>query len=88
VHGRAPDRGAQVVADIETAGGAATFLKADLASLAQVRDLADGVQRVTERLDILINNAGIGTAGGVRQESADGLELRFDGTAFVPALSG
>jgi NAD(P)-dependent dehydrogenase (short-subunit alcohol dehydrogenase family) len=76
VHGRDADRGAQVVADIERAGGAATFLRADLASLAEVRDLA-AVQHATDRLDILINNAGIGTAGGVRQESADGFELRF-----------
>ena len=77
VHGRDADRGAQIVADIEGAGGAATFIRADLASLAEVRDLAATVQRVTDRLDILINNAGIGTAGGVRQESADGFELRF-----------
>ena len=77
VHGRDADRGAQVVADIERAGGAATFLSADLASLAEVRDLAAAVQHATDRLDILINNAGIGTAGGVRQESADGFELRF-----------
>jgi NAD(P)-dependent dehydrogenase (short-subunit alcohol dehydrogenase family) len=77
VHGRDADRGAQVVADIERAGGAATFLRADLASLAEVRDLAAAVRHTTDRLDILINNAGIGTAGGVRQESADGFELRF-----------
>jgi NAD(P)-dependent dehydrogenase (short-subunit alcohol dehydrogenase family) len=77
MHGRDADRGAQVVAHIERAGGAATFLRADLASLAEVRDLAAAVQHTTDRLDILINNAGIGTAGGVRQESADGFELRF-----------
>ena len=77
VHGRDAARGAQVVSDIEQAGGAATFLRADLASLAEVRRLADAVQDATDRLDILINNAGIGTAGGVRQESADGFELRF-----------
>ena len=77
VHGRDAERGAQVVADIERAGGAATFFRADLASLAEVRRLADAVQDETDRLDILINNAGIGTAGGVRQEIADGFELRF-----------
>ena len=77
VHGRDAERGAQVVADIESAGGAATFLRADLAKLAEVRRLAAAVQDETDRLDILINNAGIGTAGGVRQESADGFELRF-----------
>jgi NAD(P)-dependent dehydrogenase (short-subunit alcohol dehydrogenase family) len=77
VHGRDAERGAQVVSDIEQAGGAATFLRADLTSLVEVRRLADAVHDTTDRLDILINNAGIGTAGGVRQESADGFELRF-----------
>ena len=77
VHGRDAERGARVVADIERAGGAATFLRADLASLAEVRRLATAVQDRTDRLDILINNAGIGTAGGARQESADGFELRL-----------
>jgi len=77
VHGRDAERGAQVVAEIEKAGGTATFLRADLASLAEVRRLAAGVQDATDRLDLLINNAGIGTAGGVRQVSVDGLELRF-----------
>ena len=77
VHGRDAERGARVVADIEKAGGSATFFAADLGSLAEVRRLAAAVQDETDRLDILINNAGIGTAGGVRQESADGFELRF-----------
>lgn len=72
VHGRDAERGAQVVSDIEQAGGAATFLRADLASLVAVRRLAEAAQDATNRLDILINNA-----GGVRQESADGFELRF-----------
>jgi NAD(P)-dependent dehydrogenase (short-subunit alcohol dehydrogenase family) len=77
VHGRDAARGAQVVSDIEHAGGAATFFRADLASLAEVRRLTATVQEATDRLDILINNAGIGTAGGERQESVDGFELRF-----------
>ena len=70
-------RGAKVVSYIEKAGGAATFLRADLASLVEVRRLAEAAQNATDRLDILINNPGIGTAGGVRQESADGFWLRF-----------
>ena len=77
VHGRDAERGIRIVADIEKAGGAATFFRADLASLAEVRRLAAAVREETSRLDMLINNAGIGTAGGVRQESADGFELRF-----------
>jgi NAD(P)-dependent dehydrogenase (short-subunit alcohol dehydrogenase family) len=77
VHGRERARGEAVVAAIKGAGGAAEFLEADLASLAEVRRLAQAVRATTDRLDILINNAGIGTAGAARQTSADGHELRF-----------
>jgi NAD(P)-dependent dehydrogenase (short-subunit alcohol dehydrogenase family) len=79
VHGRDRDRGERVVAEIKAAGGSAEFLAADLAALAEVRRFADMVQRATGRIDILINNAGIGSGGaqGVRQTSADGYELRF-----------
>ena len=79
VHGRDRGRGEALVQEIEKAGGNATFLAADLASLAEVRRLADEVRKQTDRLDLLINNAGIGTAGNApgRQTSADGHELRF-----------
>ena len=79
VHGRDRRRGEALVREIEQAGGSATFLAADLASLAEVRRLADEVHKSTDRLDLLINNAGIGTAGNMpgRQTSADGHELRF-----------
>jgi len=79
VHGRDRGRGERVVAEIKDAGGSAEFLAADLSSLADVRRLADAVQKTTKRLDLLINNAGIGSGGpqGTRQTSADGYELRF-----------
>jgi NAD(P)-dependent dehydrogenase (short-subunit alcohol dehydrogenase family) len=77
VHGRDAERGACVVSEIAGGGGTATFLPADLAALAEVRRLATAVQQTTDRLDILINNAGIGTAGSTRQTSADGFELRL-----------
>jgi NAD(P)-dependent dehydrogenase (short-subunit alcohol dehydrogenase family) len=77
VHGRDNQRGNDVVAAIRSAGGIADFLKADLSSLAQVRQLAQTAQRTARRIDILINNAGIGTAGAARQTSTDGHELRF-----------
>ncbi len=79
VHGRDKERGASVVAAIRSAGGKAEFLAADLAALAEVRRLAEAVRATTERLDLLVNNAGIGSGGaqGMRQESADGHELRF-----------
>jgi NAD(P)-dependent dehydrogenase (short-subunit alcohol dehydrogenase family) len=79
VHGRDRERGNEVVAGIEKAGGTAELIIADLASLSEVRRLADAVKKATPRLDLLLNNAGIGSGGpqGARQESADGYELRF-----------
>ncbi|MEZ2330354.1 SDR family oxidoreductase [Mesorhizobium sp. RCC_202] len=77
VHGRDQGRAKTVVAAIEAKGGKAEFLIADLSSLAEVRRLADAVRARTDRLDILINNAGVGTASAKRQLGADGYELRF-----------
>ena len=78
-HGRDRERGEGIIKEIRAAGGTADFLRADLASLAEVRGLAEAVREKTDRLNILINNAGIGTGGSrdVRRTSADGFELRF-----------
>jgi NAD(P)-dependent dehydrogenase (short-subunit alcohol dehydrogenase family) len=79
VHGRDAARGEALVARIKAGGGHAEFLPADLASIAEVRRLADAVQKATPRLDLLINNAGLGS-GAARTErrlSADGHELLF-----------
>jgi NAD(P)-dependent dehydrogenase (short-subunit alcohol dehydrogenase family) len=54
VHGRNPERGAEVVREIESHGGRARFVAADLNDLAQVRALIDEVGEV----DVLVNNAG------------------------------
>jgi NAD(P)-dependent dehydrogenase (short-subunit alcohol dehydrogenase family) len=79
VHGRDTERGREVEAEInDHPRGDAVFYRADLASLAEVRTLARAVLDNHERLDLLINNAGIG--GGAqtgRSTSADGHELTF-----------
>ncbi|MFI4998110.1 MAG: SDR family NAD(P)-dependent oxidoreductase [Hyphomicrobiales bacterium] len=80
VHGRDLERGRALIAEIHAAGnGDADFLQADFASLAEVRKLAQAVAASEARLDILINNAGIGSGGAAAQRatSADGFELRF-----------
>jgi NAD(P)-dependent dehydrogenase (short-subunit alcohol dehydrogenase family) len=79
VHGRDRSRGEQVVAEIRSKRGTADFLRADLSTLRGARSLAQSVQEETGRLDVLINNAGIGSGGasGTRQTSGDGYELRF-----------
>jgi NAD(P)-dependent dehydrogenase (short-subunit alcohol dehydrogenase family) len=77
VHGRDHDRGQRVVDDIRSHGGSAEFLAADFASLSEVRRLAETVSQRESHLEILINNAGIGTAPASRLLSAHGHELRF-----------
>jgi NAD(P)-dependent dehydrogenase (short-subunit alcohol dehydrogenase family) len=80
VHGRNGVRGEKVIEAIRAAGNdRARFYPADLASLADVRRLADEVCKDNECIHVLINNAGIGSGGtrGTRQVSADGHELRL-----------
>ncbi len=81
LHGRDRTRLDQVAADIGTAhrlDHAPATVLADFAALTQVRDLAGAVADVTDHLDVLVNNAGIGSArGDHRETSVDGHELRF-----------
>jgi NAD(P)-dependent dehydrogenase (short-subunit alcohol dehydrogenase family) len=80
IHGRDRPRGKQVADRIHDTGhGSAVFLPADLSSLAEVRDLADMVHQNCDRLNVLINNAGIGSGASAakRETSVDGYELRF-----------
>jgi NAD(P)-dependent dehydrogenase (short-subunit alcohol dehydrogenase family) len=79
LHGRNRARAESLLANIRAAGGCGTFYPADFSSLSEVRTLADIVQRDHGRLDVLINNAGIGVGGRhpERQVSRDGHELRF-----------
>jgi short chain dehydrogenase len=64
IHGRARTRGEQLLKEIRGANrGSAVFLPADFSSLAEVRRLADTIRQECDRLDILINNAGIGSGG-------------------------
>jgi NAD(P)-dependent dehydrogenase (short-subunit alcohol dehydrogenase family) len=79
VHGRNEERGRAVVAEIQSTEGSASLIIADFASLANVRQLAAKVLADYSRLDVLVNNAGIGRGadGATREESQDGHELRF-----------
>lgn len=82
LHGRDPDKLARTASELPrglSAPPPATVV-ADLADLAQVRRLAAQVEAITDHLDVLVNNAGIGFGapdGRTRQISADGHELRF-----------
>jgi len=90
LHGRNPDKGRGVLARIREATGndKVHYLNADLSSLAEVGALATSVAERWPRLDVLINNAGLG--GGpdpkLREVSADGFELRFAVNYLAPFL--
>src|SRR6266545_4401359 len=75
LHGRDPGKVERVAGEV----GAADAVVADLARLAEVRRLAEEIVKRHERVDVLVNNAGVGFgAPGVGRElSADGIESRF-----------
>jgi NAD(P)-dependent dehydrogenase (short-subunit alcohol dehydrogenase family) len=78
VHGRNRERGEAVVAEIARGGkGSAKFHAADFGSLVQVRAFADTILREYDRIDVLVNNAGIWVPSGQREVSADGFERHF-----------
>ncbi len=82
LHGRSREKLDRVAAEIasEHGGEAPATVLADLADLKQVRDLSNQVTEITDRVDVLVNNAGIGSGepdGRTRRVSADGYELRF-----------
>jgi len=77
VHGRSEQKLERALAKLGADRGARVRgLLADLGSLDQVRRLARCVEREVERLDVLVNNAGVAVMDG-RRESKDGFELTF-----------
>ena len=81
LHGRDAERLATVADEIAASGAERPrAVCADLADLGEVARLAEDVAGMTDHLDVLINNAGIGGGepeGRERRTSADGYELRF-----------
>ncbi|GHO97110.1 3-oxoacyl-ACP reductase [Reticulibacter mediterranei] len=91
LHGRNQRRLEKTQREIQDVTGNShlkTYL-ADLADLSQVRRLAEQVQTSHPQLDMLINNAGIGSGrllGARRELSRDGYELRFAVNYLAPFL--
>ncbi len=90
LHGRDPRKGERALAQIREASGndRLHYFNADLASLDEVRRLAASVNDCCQRLDVLINNAGLGAGPDPkrRETSADGYELRFAVNYLAPFL--
>ncbi|KFC69762.1 putative oxidoreductase/Short-chain dehydrogenase [Devosia sp. LC5] len=83
IAGRNPQKGAEAVDRIRSDIPSAKlrFERLDLASLRSVEDFAGRMMQRHERLDILINNAGV-MVPPARQETEDGFELQF-GTNYL-----
>jgi NAD(P)-dependent dehydrogenase (short-subunit alcohol dehydrogenase family) len=70
------DAGRETVDMIETAGGKASFVRADVARAAEVDAMVAEVVRTYGRLDCAFNNAGIGSTGvPLHEESEDEFDL-------------
>ncbi|MFJ4467783.1 SDR family NAD(P)-dependent oxidoreductase [Streptomyces sp. NPDC089424] len=83
LHGRDAARLAEVAA---STGGRP--YQADFSSLAEVRRLADEIAAAHGRLDVLVNNAGVGfhAEGTRRQTSEDGHEMRLAVNYLAPVV--
>lgn len=56
-------KGRETVQEIESAGGKATFVQADVTNPEQVKAMADGIVEKFGKIDVLFNNAGISGVG-------------------------
>lgn len=79
LHGRSPERLAAAAAQL---GGDCETYAADLSDLAAATDLAARVAARHDRLDVLINNAGVYKTAQPRR--ADGMDLRFVVNTLAP----
>jgi NAD(P)-dependent dehydrogenase (short-subunit alcohol dehydrogenase family) len=78
LHGRSAERLERTLEELraQTSSDRLRTYRADFASLAQVRAMAEQVLANEERLDVLVNNAGLGFVEG-RPVSEDGNQLVF-----------
>ena len=88
LHGRNAARGSETLRTIRAATGneRLEFVQADFASLAEVHAMTAKLASEQQRLDAIVNNAGIGSGrrGAPRALSRDGIELRFAVNYLAP----
>jgi len=85
VVGRDRERGERAAEEIRAqTGGRVDLALADLSSQAEVRALAEEFKRRYDRLDVLVNNAGL--VQSTRTETVDGLESTFAINHLAPFL--
>jgi NAD(P)-dependent dehydrogenase (short-subunit alcohol dehydrogenase family) len=70
--------GAQVVADIEAAGGHALYLHTDVGKHAEIRQCVEGTVAQLGRLDFIVNNAYWSARGTVEEMTEEGWDRSMD----------
>lgn len=79
VHGRNPEKLEKVAKELE-----AESIRADLSNLSEVKEMADSLVKKYEKIDVLINNAGIfKTSNPITK---DGYDVRYVVNTFAPYL--
>ncbi len=78
VSGRREAEGAEVVDEIQKAGGTATFVRADVAREPDVKNLIERTIAAYGRLDVAFNNAGVEITGPIAEFNADDYRRVFD----------
>lgn len=86
VHGRSQEKVKNAVAKLREVGSAPVGeFVADFASLAEVKHMAEEVEKKYEKIDVLINNAGVFEPE--KKVSTDGFEMTFAGEVTLSILS-
>ncbi|MDW8226434.1 MAG: SDR family NAD(P)-dependent oxidoreductase, partial [Anaerolineales bacterium] len=80
--GRSAERCAACEAKLRSQGGQVRFLTADLSLQSEIRRLTEQVAALTDRVDVLINNAAVFT--WKREETAEGFEMQWAVNHLAP----
>ena len=88
VSGRREKEGQDLAAELQALGAKAEFIRADVRSEAEVRNLVDQTIKQFGRLDIAVNNAGTeGLRGLVTEQTAESYAATFDTNVLGVLLS-
>lgn len=88
VSGRRDDEGQTLVAELQSAGAEAEFIRADVRHEADVHNLIDKTVARFGRLDIAVNNAGTeGKTGPITEQTVEGYAATFDTNVLGVLLS-
>lgn len=87
LHGRSAERLDALRSALADQPAHIDTVRADLAELSQVHNLADNIAALVDHITVLVNNAGVGTGepdGTTRRLTTDGNELRFAVNYLAP----